>query len=127
MRTNLFKKDLRQKAEIFNSFFANPCTPIDNSSKLPLELEKKTQNALSPVNFTENDTEKIIKFFDPNKAHEHNSISIRMLKICSNSICKFFNIIYSFCIKSGKFHYGKKANVVPIPKKGEKPNQTRSR
>ena len=69
MRTNLFKKDLRQKAEIFNSFFANPCTPIENSSKLPLELEKKTQNALSPVNFTENDTEKIIKIFDPNKAH----------------------------------------------------------
>lgn len=57
----MFIIDFKQKAEIFNSFFVNQCSPRKNNSKLLLELEKKTQNALSTVNFIGNDIEKIIK------------------------------------------------------------------
>ena len=35
------------------------------------------------------------KTIDPNKAHGHNTISIRMLRICNESICKPLGIIFS--------------------------------
>lgn len=60
-KTCLFIIDFKRKAEILNSLFVNQCTPINNYSKLLLELEKKTQNALSTINFISNDIEKIIK------------------------------------------------------------------
>ena len=39
--------DLKKKAELFNSFFAKRCSIIQNSSKLPLTLNKKTTNSIS--------------------------------------------------------------------------------
>ena len=59
LHENKFILDFKQEAEIFNSFFANQCTPIHNNSKLLLELIKKTHHALSTVNFLENDAEKL--------------------------------------------------------------------
>ena len=35
--------DFKKKAELFNSFFAKQCSIIQNSSKLPLTLNKKTR------------------------------------------------------------------------------------
>ena len=48
-------------------------------------------------------------------------ISIRMLKLCGKSICKPLDLIFQSCIKQGKFPTEwKKANVVPVHKKGDK-------
>ena len=45
-------------------------------------------------------------------------ISIRMLKICDESICKALGIIFRSCLENGKFpSEWKKANVVPVFKK----------
>ena len=45
-------------------------------------------------------------------------ISIRMLKICGDSILKPLELIFKSCIESGKFPIEwKKANVVPVHKK----------
>ena len=50
-------------------------------------------------------------------------LSIRMIKLCENSICKPFSIIFNDCLNEGKFpHKWKKANVVPAHKKGNKDN-----
>ena len=50
-------------------------------------------------------------------------LSIRMTKLCENSICKPFSIIFNDCLNEGKFpHKWKKANVVPAHKKGNKDN-----
>ena len=55
------------------------------------------------------------------KPHSHDQISIRMLKICSNSICQPFEYIYRQCLETGKFqNEWKKANVVAVCKKGDK-------
>ena len=55
---------------------------------------------------------------DPNKAHGHNMISIRMLKMCGNTIYKPLQLIFRSCIENRKFpSKWKKANVVPINKK----------
>ena len=67
------------------------------------------------------DIAKIISRLDPNKAHGHHMLIIRMIKLCENSICKPLSIIFNDCLNEGKFpHEWKKANVVPIHKKGNK-------
>ena len=38
----------------------------------------------------------------PNKAHGHDMLSVRMVKLCRNSICKPLSIIFNDCLKEGK-------------------------
>ena len=40
---------------------------------------------------------------DPNKAHGHDSVSIRMLKICGSFIYKPLEMIFKQCIETGVF------------------------
>ena len=48
-------------------------------------------------------------------------ISIRMVKICDDSICKHLKLIFQSCLENGKFpSEQRKANVVPIHTKGGK-------
>ena len=89
---NNFITDFKKKAEIFNSFFARQCTIVKNTSQLLTDSFKRTNNCLSTIPFTKDDLKnhsknitKIIKNLDPNKAHGHDIISIRMLKICGES------------------------------------------
>ena len=114
-------KFVTEKGELFNSFFAKQCSLIKNSSKLPSHLHYLTDNRLSSVRFSQDGIAKIIQNLDPNKAHGHDNISIRMLKICGSSIYKPLEIIFKQCIETGIFpSEWKKANVVPIHKKGDK-------
>ena len=110
--------DFKEKAQIFNNFFAKQCTLVENTSKLPTDSFKRTKNLLSTISFTKDDIAKIIKNLNPNKAHGFDMISIRMLKICGDSILKPLELIFKSCIESGKFPIEwKKANVVPVHKK----------
>ena len=48
-------------------------------------------------------------------------ISIRVIEIYDTSICRLLKLIFQSCLESGKFHIEwKKANVVPVHKKGAK-------
>ena len=48
-------------------------------------------------------------------------ISIRIIKICDTSICRPLKLIFQACLESAKFpNKWKKANVVPVHKKGDK-------
>ena len=89
-----FITNFKVKAELFNSFFASQCSLIKNDSKLPSYLNYNTDNRLSTVNFSIDDIAKIIQNLDPNKAHGHDKISIRMLQLCGNSICKPLELIF---------------------------------
>ena len=123
---NNYITDFKEKAQIFNDFFAKQCTLVENSSKLPTNSFKRTNNLLSTISFTKDDkimikVAKIIKNLNPNKAHGFDMISIRMLKICGDSILKPLELIFKSCIESGKFPIEwKKANVVPVHKKNNK-------
>ena len=56
-----------------------------------------------------------------NKAHGHDNISIRIIKIFGKSICKPLELIFRNSLAVGKFpQIWKKANVIPIHKKNEK-------
>ena len=73
--------DFKKKAELFNSSFSNQCSLIDKNS----HFTNKTNERLSSIKITDDDILKIIAKLDPNKAHGHDVISIRMKKVCSIS------------------------------------------
>ena len=112
---NRFVTNFKEKAELFNSFFAKQCSIIDNGSEIPFFLHPKTNKSF--ITFTEKDIEKVIQNLDSNKAHGHDMTSIRMLKICDKSIIKLLLIIYKKYLEKGCFlNEWKKANVVPHEK-----------
>ena len=62
--------------ELFNSFFANQCSLINNNSQLPRTLSYKTTERLYSIKITDDDILKIIAKLDPNKTHGHDKMSI---------------------------------------------------
>ena len=82
----------------------------------------KTPNeTLSSLDIITIDIRKVIKALKVNKAHGHNGISIRMLKLCESDITELLYLIFKNCLSSNTFpDVWKKANVIPIHKKGGK-------
>ena len=111
----------KKKAEIFNNFFAKQCTVVPNSSILPSVFIRKTNKSLSTLTFCSDEIKKVIRNLDSNKAHGHDMLSIRILKICDDSLCGPLEFIFHSCIETGKFpSEWKKANVCPVHKKSDK-------
>ena len=76
---------------------------------------------LSSINFNNADILKIIKYLNDNKAHGHNDLSVRMIKLCGQSIIKLLSIILKNYIDNGVFpDIWKKSNIIPVHKKGDK-------
>ena len=98
---NKYVPDIKEKAEIFNSFSAEQCSLTNNSSKLPSTFLKRTDKYISSISFSSNDIARIIWELDPNKAHVHDMVSIRTLKIFGESISKPLEIILKSCIEKG--------------------------
>ena len=56
-----------------------------------------------------------------NKDYDHDEISIRMLKLCESAITEPLYLIFKNCLSSNTFpDVWKKANVIPVHKKGDK-------
>ena len=88
---------------------------------MPFNPAKLTNKSLDSVNFSTDDISKIINDLDPNKAHVHDMLSMQMIKLCGNSICKPLSITFNDSLKEGKFPSDwKKARAVPVHKKGDK-------
>ena len=83
----------------------------------------KTNKSLNNITFNDGNILSIISNLDPNKAHGHDQISISMLQICAESICKPLHFIFSSCMESGiSPSEWKMANVVPVYKTDDKQN-----
>ena len=118
---NRYVTDFKEKCNLFNCFFSNQCSLIDTTSVIPSDCLKLTDKVLSNIDVNSSEILDVIRSLNPNKAHGPDGISIRMLKICDETICKPLSIIFKNSIFSGKFpSEWKKANVVPIYKKGNK-------
>ena len=106
------------KKQIFLiTFFASICTPIKNSSLLPL-LPYRTNARITSFDITDDDISLIIKNLDPAKAHGSDNISIKMTKICSESLTVPLKMIFEQSLKEGRFPaIWKKINAVPVYKK----------
>ena len=121
---NNYITDFKEKAQIFNNFFAKQCSLVENTSKLLSDSFKRIKNLLT-ILFIKDDIAKIIKNLNPNKAHGFDMISLGfdmislgMLKICTASILKPLELILKSCNESGKFPIEwKKSNILPVHKK----------
>ena len=78
-------------------FFASQCTPISDSSILPSRNNLKTNKRLFALNIEKDDILKVIRKLNVNKAHSHDEISIRMLKICDSVIIEPLSSIVKNC------------------------------
>ena len=107
IRNNNFIINIREKSESFYIFiiFPRQCSLIENSSTLTTCIFLKTDK--SKIYFFE---EGILKIVRSNKAHSHDNISTRMIKLCDLSLVwwKEFSLLW------------KMANVVPAHKKNDK-------
>ena len=91
------------KAIYFNKYFASKCIPNENDSSLPSSLYFYTHSRLCSLNLNEDDILKVIMILDINKAHGHDQISVRMIKIFDEALVKPLSLIYKDCIKKGIF------------------------
>ena len=116
-----FVTDIQKKANVFNKFFAEQCTPLNNNSSLPVNQLFLTHSRLMSLDFDEDELLLIIRALNINKAHGHDDISIRMIKICDKSLIKPLMLIFK---KSIRFSYypdiWKKSNVIPVHKRNDK-------
>ena len=78
---------------------------------------------LANIEFTKDDIKRVICKLDPNKAHGHDMISIRMLKMSVDTIIEPLFKIFKNSLKCGILPDDwKKGNIIPIFKKGDKQN-----
>ena len=62
----------------------------------------------------------MINGLKPHKAHGHDGISIRMVKLCNLTITKLLSIIYKNCLQQGVFPDDwKKGNIILVHKKAQ--------
>ena len=63
----------------------------------------------------------IIRAFDVSKAPEWNDLSVRIVKICNESLVKPLFDIFEFSLEARKFPSNwKRSNIIPVHKKGNK-------
>ena len=72
----------------FNSFFAYQCSLIPNNSILPSELKLLLEHTLTSCDFSETGILQIVNNQDSNKTDGHGMISICMLKLCGETVCR---------------------------------------
>ena len=110
-----FVTDIQTKTNIFNKFFADQCQPLNNASDLPTDPIFLTQSRLVSLNFNEGGLLQIIRALNINKAHGHDDISIRMIKICDKSLLKPLTVLFRNSIKSSCYpDIWKKSNIIPV-------------
>ena len=80
-----------------------------------------TASSLESVTISGSDILKTIRSLDIKKAHGHDDISIRMLKICDDAIAELLKILSVNSVNQDVFpSRWKKANVIPVHKNNEK-------
>ena len=76
---NEFISNFKTKANYFNRFFNQQCTAISTDSSIPSSVNLASNEAVTTVNSDEQLISKLIVSLNPNKAHGHDGLSIRML------------------------------------------------
>ena len=92
-----------------------------NDSILPGNQIFLTQSRLNSLVFNEDEILKIIRSLNIHKAHGHDDISIRMVKICDKSLLKPLILLFKYATKLSCYpDVWKKSNIIPVLKKSDK-------
>ena len=76
---------------------------IQNKSTIHSDFTPLTHNLLPLFQFTDGDIKSIVNKLDPNKIYGHDMISIRLIKLCGDSICKPLEMIFKSSLNQGIF------------------------
>ena len=95
--------DFEVKANHFNNFFASQCTPLDISCKIPESPTYITGTKLSSIKVENKDFINLIRSLSVGKAHDHDNISIRILKIYDSAIVEPLSILFNNCLNQSIF------------------------
>ena len=119
--------DSKEKANLFNRFFLSH-SQIDTSSTTLPHNNDRLDFTLSYITATENEVSDLLKSLDTSKACGPDGISPKLLKEAGYaivpSLTKLINLSLNKCIVPTAW---KKANVIPLHKKGSKDNLTNYR
>ena len=108
------------KAEAFNNFFAKASDLDDTNHPLPPE-EMNVHNELDLIEITETDVMDQLNLLDTTKAYGPDGVPPKILKEAKNIICKPLSKLFNKSLQTHTFpEIWKRANVLPIFKKGEK-------
>ena len=115
-----FISDFCEKENLFNNFFASICIPIKTDSRLtPFIYKTNIRNHCFCV--TNSDILSIINSLNSSKAHGYDNISIKMIKICKESVTIPLKIIFEEPLEKGIFPGNwKKENIISANKKADK-------
>ena len=96
---------------------------METGSTIPTFIPR-FQMPLSNMNINRDKVFRLITSLDTNKAHGCDGISAAMIKICDQSVVEPFCSIFERCLETGVYPtQWKKANVIPVHKKGCKQNK----
>ena len=114
----------KEKAGIFNKYFAQQCCPLVSGSNVP-PFTPLTNKRISNIPFEIDKIVDVINKLNSKKAHGFDGISISMLKLFPNLVALPLSLIFKKCIECGVFPTKwKRANVQPVHKKNSR--QTKS-
>ena len=112
--------DTLKKADLFNNYIAEKCTVIDTNSVLP-EQRVMTDSTIGHVDFDPDKILAIIRSLNENKAHGWDNVSVRMIRICDDTLVIPLLSIFRCSLESSIFPTSwKMSNVSPCHKKAEK-------
>ena len=113
----------KDKAQAFNDFFLGLATSDDTNATLPVDRNLTNANILNSISITEKDVLDQLQILDTNKAQGPDGISPKLLKKAAKPLAKILQYIFNLSLKSSTFPVAwKKANVIPVYKKGDKTN-----
>ena len=120
MLTICLSSIVKKKLNILTIFFSKQCTPIINSSALPV-LNFLTEKRTDHITIKNDEIISLIRKINPGKATGSDGISGQMLRLCDDSVILPLKIIFSNIMSTSIYpDLWKVANVTPIFKKGDK-------
>ena len=99
LENDIFVLDFASKAQIFNDYFILQCTTLDTGSEIPSDLPV-TASQLREFVISDEKILRIIRNLNSNKAHGWDEISVRMIKICDESLIIPLKLIFENLLAS---------------------------
>ena len=114
--------DAGKKATLFNKFFLSHSKLDESNATLP-PFTNEHDNKIVSIVTSEKEVLELIENVDISKATGPDGISPRLLKAAGSSITPSLTRLFNLCLSKQKVpDLWKKANVIPIHKKGDRDN-----
>ena len=117
---NILAESDLDKAEVLNEYFTSQSSLNDRNKQLPNMIDV-ANDILYDINITQEDVENVLKELDPSKATGPDLMNPKLLKEGAEQLSNPLSKLFNKSVVTGKYpSLWKKANIIPIFKKGDK-------